>query len=81
MALESKPEPAWAGLQVVARGYSRDNGNVIVAFLFKEQHYEVRTFAGLVRYSFRSQRAAFSFAAQLCDEDEQQSPASGRSPC
>ena len=70
MALESRPEPAWAGLQVVARGRSHEYGNVIVAFLFKEQLYEVRTFAGLVRYPFRSQRAAFSFAAELCDEGE-----------
>jgi hypothetical protein len=68
MALESKPEPAWAGLQIVARGYSSENGNVVVAFLFREQYYEVRMCAGLIRYRFGSQRAAFSFASELCDE-------------
>jgi hypothetical protein len=69
MMLNSQPEPAWAGFQVVARGYSHQNGNVVVAFLFKEQHYEVRVRAGLIRYSFHSRRAAFSFASELCDDE------------
>ena len=67
MALEVKPEPAWSGLQVIARGYSHESGDIVVAFLFKDQSYEVRTCAGLLRFPFRSRRAAVSFAAELCD--------------
>ena len=62
------PEPAWAGHQVLARGYSRENGNVVGAFLFREQLYEVRTCSEQVRYPFRHRRAAMSFAAELCDD-------------
>jgi hypothetical protein len=69
MALELKPEPAWSGLQIIARGFSHDKGDVVVAFLFREQSYQVRTCAGLLRYPFRSRRAAVSFAAELCDDE------------
>jgi hypothetical protein len=69
MALELKPEPAWSGLQIIARGFSRDQGDVVVAFLFRQQSYEVRVCAGLLRYPFRSRRAAVSFAAELCDDE------------
>jgi hypothetical protein len=69
MTLELKPEPAWSGFQVIARGYSCDGGDVIVTFLFREQSYQVQTCAGLLRYPFRSRRAAVSFAAELCDEE------------
>ena len=69
MTLELRPEPAWSGFQVIARGHSRDTGDVMVAFLFKEQSYEVRTCAGLLRYPFNNRRAAVSFAAELCDDE------------
>jgi hypothetical protein len=68
MTLQSKPEPAWAGFQVIARGYSHQNGSVVVAFLFKEQRYEVRVQSGIIRYPFHTRRAAFSFASELCDD-------------
>ena len=67
-ALLLNPEPAWTGHQVLARGYSRETGTVVVAFLFREQLYQVRTDADRLRYPFRSRRAAMSFAAELCEE-------------
>jgi hypothetical protein len=69
MALELKPERAWVGHQVLARGYSNRSGYVVVAFLFREQRYEVRMCSGLRRYRFGNQRAAVSFASELCDDD------------
>jgi hypothetical protein len=67
MALELEPESARAGLQVLARGYSRESESVTVVYLFGEQCFEVRISAGPVYYSFRSRRAALSFAAELCE--------------
>jgi hypothetical protein len=67
-ALLLNPEPAVTGHQILARGYSRETGNVVVAFIFREQTYQVRTDADRVRYPFTSRRAAVSFAAELCED-------------
>jgi hypothetical protein len=66
--LNLKPEPAWAGHQILARGHCREKGDVVVAFIFRDQRYEVRTCSDLIRYPFRNRRAAMSFAAELCDD-------------
>jgi hypothetical protein len=70
MKLELSPEPACSGVQIIAHGYSRENGDVVVAFLFKEQAYQVWIGASRRCYPFSSRRAAVSFAAEVCEHEQ-----------